>query len=129
MDSVLAGRRVLVLEDEAMVAWLLQDMLAEFGCVTVGPAVRVGEALAMIDAQAIDAAVLDVNLAGQMSYPVADQLVARGVPFVFATGYSRNRLLADYRGFPILRKPYQPAEMREALVSLFAPIEPSAKAA
>jgi CheY-like chemotaxis protein len=129
MPSLLSGRRVLVVEDEIMVAWLLQDMLAKFGCVAVGPAVRVDEALAMIDAEAIDAAVLDVNLGGQMSYPVADKLVMRGVPFVFSTGYSRARLLEDYRVFPMLQKPYEQAEMREALENLFAPVEPSAKAA
>src|SRR4051794_22900016 len=89
-DCPLSGRRVLVVEDEMIVAWLLQDMLADLGCAVVGPAARVSQALAMIDAEAIDAAVLDVNLNGQKSYPVADALAARGMPFVFSTGYGRR---------------------------------------
>ena len=92
MTSPLSGRRVLVVEDETMVAWLLEDMLADLGCAVVGPAARVNQALAMLDAEAIDAAVLDVNLNGQMSYPVADALAARGVPFVFSTGYNKDSL-------------------------------------
>jgi CheY-like chemotaxis protein len=88
MTSALSGRRVLVVEDEMMVAWLLEDMLADFGCAVVGPAAGVNQALAMLDAEAFDAAVLDVNLKGQKSYPIADTLAARGVPFVFSTGYN-----------------------------------------
>jgi len=76
-----------------IVAWLLEDMLADLGCAVIGPAASVNRALAMIDAEAIDAAVLDVNLNGQMSYPIADVLAARGVPFVFSTGYGKDRLL------------------------------------
>jgi CheY-like chemotaxis protein len=128
-DGRLAGRRVLVVEDEAMVAWMLQDMLAGLGCVAVGPAVRVGEAMGMIDAEAFDAAVLDVNLSGQMSYPVADKLVMRGVPFVFSTGYSRDRLLECYRAFPMLQKPYDRSDLRVALEAMFPTTKPSANAA
>jgi CheY-like chemotaxis protein len=95
-DCPLSGRRVLVVEDEMIVAWLLQDMLADLGCAVVGPAARVAQALAMIDAEAIDAAVLDVNLNGQKSYPVADALAARGVPFVFSTGYETESLPNAY---------------------------------
>src|SRR6202045_5470871 len=88
MTSPLSGRRVLVVEDETMVAWLLEDMLADLGCAVVGPAAHVNQALAMLDAEAIDAAVLDVNLQGQKSYPIADAIAARGVPFAFSTGYN-----------------------------------------
>jgi CheY-like chemotaxis protein len=121
MDDRLASRRVLIVEDEPMVAWLLNDMLVDFGCVVVGAADRVAEALAMIEAQPIDAAVLDVNLRGQMSYPVADVLTARGVPFVFTTGYARDRLLEAYRAFPYLLKPYHRLAMRDALLGLLSP--------
>ena len=64
-NSSLSGRRILVVEDEVIVAWLLEDMLADFGCAVIGPAARVGQALAMVEAEAIDAAVLDVNLNGE----------------------------------------------------------------
>lgn len=126
MHSPLTGRRILVVEDEMMVAWLLQDMLDHLGCVVVGPAFSVDEALAMIEAQAFDAAVLDVNLNGQMSYPVADSLVARNLPFVFSSGYASNRLQEGYRTFPALQKPYHLSELRNALLGVFAPATPSA---
>jgi CheY-like chemotaxis protein len=126
MDTQLSGRRILIVEDEPMVAWLLNDMLVDFGCTVVGSANRMEEALAMIEAQPIDAAVLDLNLGGQMSYPIADLLVARGAPFVFTTGYARNRLLDAYRACPYLLKPYHRAALRDALLKLFAP---TAKAA
>ena len=92
MNSVLSGRRVLVMEDEMLVAWALEDMLADLGCIVVGPAARVDKALALLHAEAVDLAMLDVNLNGQRSYPVADALAAKGVPFVFLTGYTRDSL-------------------------------------
>jgi CheY-like chemotaxis protein len=128
MNSPFSGRRVLVVEDEMMVAWLLEDMLADLGCAVVGPAGSVNQALAMIDAgEAIDVAVLDVNLNGQTSYPVADALAARGVPFVFSTGYDKDRLLEDYRTFPVLQKPYHQSELGDTLAKLLSPQEPSAE--
>jgi CheY-like chemotaxis protein len=93
VNNLFSGRRVLLVEDEPIVAWLLKDMLVDLGLMVVGPAASVNQALAMIDAESIDMAVLDVNLKGQMSYPIADALVARGVPFVFSTGYDIDRLL------------------------------------
>src|SRR5471032_1103864 len=99
MNNGLSGRRILVVEDEVMVAWALEDMLTGLGCAVVGPAARVKQALAMISAGAIDAAVLDVNLNGEKSYPVADALAVLGVPFVFSTGYNKNNLQGGYLGF------------------------------
>ena len=103
MNSPFFERRVLLVEDEIFVVWLVEDMLADLGCAVVGPASSVNQALAMIDAEAIDAAVLDVNLNGQMSYPIADALAARGVPFVFSTGYDKDTLSERYRTFPVLQ--------------------------
>ncbi len=125
MNSPFSGRRVLVVEDEMIVAWLLEDMLADLGCTVVGPAASVNQALAMIDAEAIDVAVLDVNLNGQMSYPIADVLAARGVPFVFSTGYDKDRLLDGYRTFPALQKPFHRSELGDTLAKLLTPKEPS----
>jgi CheY-like chemotaxis protein len=117
--SPLSGRRILVIEDEMMVAMLLKDFLADLGCTVLGPAARVEQALAMIEAAgALDAAVLDINLNGQKSYPVADALAARGVPFVFATGYSRDSMLNGHREFPLLQKPYRLSKMADALAKL-----------
>jgi CheY-like chemotaxis protein len=121
MDTQLSGRRVLIVEDEPMVAWMLDDILVAFGCVVVGSADRIAEALAMIEVTRLDAVVLDVNLRGQMSYPVADRLAALGIPFILTTGYARNRLLEAYRGYPYLLKPYHRSAMRDALLDLFTP--------
>jgi CheY-like chemotaxis protein len=129
MNSPFSGRKVLLVEDEMLVAWLVGDMLAELGCAVVGPASSVNQALAMIDAEAIDAVVLDVNLNGQMSYPVADALAARGVPFVFSTGYDRDTLLEGYRTFPVLQKSFHLSELRDKLAKLLRPKELNAESA
>lgn len=121
MDTRLSGRRILIVEDEPMIAWMLDDILVALGCTVIGSADRIAEALAMIEDRQIDAAVLDVNLRSQMSYPVADVLAARGIPFVLTTGYARDRLLPPYRAYPYLLKPYHRLAMRDALLDLFTP--------
>ena len=121
MNSPFSGRRVLMVEDEMIVAWLLEDMLTDLGCAVIGPAGNVNQARAIIKAEAIDAAVLDVNLNGQLSYPVADALAERGVPFVFSTGYDKDRLLDRHRTFPILQKPFHRSELSDALTKLLTP--------
>jgi len=118
MNSPLSGHRILLVEDEVMVSWLLEEILADFGCEVVGPAACVSQALEMIEVEAIDAAVLDVNLNGQGSYPVADALAARGVPFVFSTGYGRDSLPTGYQKFPMLQKPFSPSKLGDMLAQL-----------
>ncbi len=112
-----------------LVVWLLEDMLADLGCAVVGPASSVNQALAMINAESIDAAVLDVNLNGQMSYPIADTLAARGVPFVFSTGYDKDMLLGGYRTFPVLQKPFHRSELSDTLAKLLTPKGPRVESA
>jgi CheY-like chemotaxis protein len=129
MKSLFSGRRILLVEDEMLVVWLVEDMLADLGCTVVGPASSVSQALAMIDAEAIDAVVLDVNLNGRMSYPIADALAARGVPFVFSTGYDKETLRDGYRTVPVLQKPFHRAELSHTLAELLTPKEPSVKSA
>jgi CheY-like chemotaxis protein len=124
MNSLFSGRRVLVVEDEVMVSWALEDMLAELGCEIVGPAARVSQALAMVEGEDVDAAVLDINLNGQKSYPVADALTARGVPFVFSTGYHKDGIPNGYRDFPVLQKPYDRSKLRDTLAKLLTPEDP-----
>ena len=121
MNSGISGRRILVVEDEVMVAWTLEDMLGELGCAVIGPAARVSQALAMIKTTSIDAAVLDVNLNGEMSYAVADALSERGVPFVLSTAYNKNSLKGSYHGRPLLQKPLERAELGDALAKLLMP--------
>jgi DNA-binding NtrC family response regulator len=124
MTNSLAGRRVFVVEDEMLVAWLMEDMLAELGCTVVGPAVRVDEALRTIDSSAIDLAVVDVNLNGERSFPVVDALVERGVPFTFSTGYHADSLPVQYREFPMLRKPFARSKLSETLTMLLTSQHP-----
>lgn len=101
-----------------MVAWALEDVLAGWGCTVVGPVGRIGKALAMLDAEVLDMAVLDISLNGQRSYPVADALAARGKPFVFLTGYSRGSLPLQYQAGPVLQKPFEQSELGNALAEL-----------
>ena len=125
MNRPFSNRRALLVEDEMLVAWLIEDMLADLGCAVIGPASSVNQALAMIDAEAVDAAVLDLNLNGQMSYPVADALAAHSVPFIISTGYDKDTLPDDYRACPVLQKPFQRSELSDALAKLLTPKEPS----
>jgi CheY-like chemotaxis protein len=100
------GPRVLVVEDEAMVAMMLEDMLLDLGCAIVGPAATLQAGLTLARAAAIDAAVLDVNLSGDKAFPIADALAERGVPFVYATGYGRAGLRAEDAARIVVQKPY-----------------------
>jgi CheY-like chemotaxis protein len=114
----LAGKRVLIVEDETLVAMLLEDMIAELGGSVVGPASRLDRALqiARDPSVAIDVALLDVNLAGEDAFPVAAALAERGVPFAFSTGYGGDRLPQRWSGRPALNKPFMPEQVAGALV-------------
>ena len=118
MSSIsLSGVRVLVVEDEMMVSMLLEDMLSDIGCTPVGPATRMEPALKLIEHAGFDAAILDVNLNGHETYPIADALAARAIPFVFASGYSTSRLRDKYRNIPSLRKPFRQQELEGTLAA------------
>ncbi|NGN45054.1 response regulator [Mesorhizobium sp. CGMCC 1.15528] len=118
MDKLLSGRQVLVVEDEMLVLIMIEDMLADLGCELVVAAATVKQALAAIDAQVFDVAMLDMNLNGDNTYSVADALAARGVPFVFSTGYSGHEMRDGYRDRPLLKKPF----MEKELAEIFAPL-------
>lgn len=126
MTAALDGVRVLVVEDEFLIAMLLQDTLESAGCVVSGPIPRLAEALDAADGGTYDAAVLDVNLAGERVDPVAHALARRDIPFVFVTGYGANTLPADYAHRPSLRKPFKMAELLDTLSSVVAPPSVSA---
>ena len=110
--ATLREKQVLVVEDEALVAMLVEDALLDAGARIVGPAVSVGEALRLIEGTAseggLTAAVLDINLAGEAVMPVADRLAALGVPFLFATGYSEGCDTGGHAAAPVLHKPFDP---------------------
>jgi CheY-like chemotaxis protein len=102
----LRGLRVLIVEDEALIASLVEDFLIDLGCEVIGPAMHMEEAVQLAREAAIDGATLDVNIVGEKVYPVADILTERGVPFVFMTGYGAAGLRASDSGRPVLQKPY-----------------------
>jgi CheY-like chemotaxis protein len=117
MSQGFAGRRVLIVEDESLVAMLLETILEDMDCVPVGPAATVDEGLRIAqDDERIDAALLDVNVAGKQVFPVAQALKDRGVPFVFSTGYGEGGLPDEWRGQPTLQKPFTEAAVRDALM-------------
>ena len=117
MIQPLNGRRVLVVEDESLVAMLLETILEDMGCTPVGPASNIDDGAAMArDTTELDAALLDVNVAGRQVFPVAEALKARGVPFVFSTGYGEGGLPDEWRGNPTIQKPFTEAAVRDALM-------------
>ena len=104
----LRGRRVLVVEDEMMIAMLVEDMLSDLGCDVVGPAHGLESALKLASEELnLDAALLDVNLAGQPVFAVADALRAKGVPAIFSTGYGEAGLRDVDAGAQVLQKPFR----------------------
>jgi CheY-like chemotaxis protein len=111
------GKRVLVVEDELMIRMLLQDMLDDLGHTLAGEAGRLDEALTLAQQAEFDIAILDVNLAGQPISPVVEVLVARGLPFVFATGYGQRGVPEAYRKIPTLQKPFQADALAVALAA------------
>jgi DNA-binding NtrC family response regulator len=106
LRQVLAGLKVLVVEDETMLFFLAEDMLAELGCASVRHASRVKDALAVLADERPDVAVLDVNLAGEQAYPIAEKLAAMNVPFIFATGYGSEGIPPNWANRPVVQKPF-----------------------
>jgi DNA-binding response OmpR family regulator len=123
-SMLLLGRRVLVVEDELMIADLWEGILTAAGCAVLGPFSRLAPALVCISAEsAIDAALLDVQLHGETILPVAEALAARDVPFLFATGYGAGGVPARFRDRPILTKPCPMRAVLAAVAQLIAASE------
>lgn len=112
----LKGKRILVVEDEALIAVMVEDMLTELGSIVVGPAATIEQALALARTEAIDGAVLDVNVRGERIDPVAEALAGRGVPMLFATGYGEVRL-ASGAPVTVIDKPYTQEKLARGLAS------------
>lgn len=118
-EQRLLGLQVFVVEDELLVSIMLEDMLADFGCIVAGVAATVDQALSMVKAtDVIDAAILDVNIGGEMIFPVADLLLERKVPCVFSTGYGPVDLNARYPICRRLNKPYAAEDMATVLADV-----------
>jgi two-component sensor histidine kinase len=114
---VISGNRVMIVEDEALVAMVVSESLSLLGCTVVGPFSRCADAMAAADAGEMDAAILDVNLDGEMVYPLAEMLVARGVPFIFVTGYGAESIDRRFAQIPVIQKPVE----RHMLQRIFVP--------
>ena len=111
----LAGRRVLVIEDESLVAMLIEDVLLDMDCEVAGLASRLHDAMEKAKSLAFDVAILDVNLNGKETFPIAEVLLERGIPFVFATGYGTAVLPGPLQNVPVLHKPFQQRDLETAL--------------
>ena len=112
----LQGKRVLIVEDEVLLSMMLEDVFSDAGAQVVGPAATVEQAMALIAAEVIDVALLDVFLRDQRSDPVAEILRQRGVPYVLATGYN-NPEGAELASAPTLQKPYRLDQLEASLIA------------
>lgn len=119
-EDLLNGARVLVVEDEAAISMLLEDMLLDFGCTVVGPAARLSTALEMAASEAFEVAILDVNVAGEPIYPVAEAIVKRNLPIVFSTGYGGAGIREPFRDRPVVQKPFSQADLKRTLLAAVA---------
>lgn len=115
----LSGLRILVVEDTWLVAEVIMDQLRDEGCEIVGPASRLKRALEFAREANFDGALLDVNLAGEYCFPVAQVLGERGIPFVFLTGYGEDAIPAEYRSMPRLMKPFRNSDLVRAASERF----------
>ncbi len=111
----LRGARTVVIEDSAILATELVEILAELGCVVVGPATTTAAVKRILDSEEVDAAVVDINLNGVRTFEPATLLAKQGVPFVFVSGYSEASIPAEFRSVRFLRKPVDPATLATAV--------------
>lgn len=112
------SKRVLIVEDEVLVAMLVEELLERLGFEVAAVSSRLEEALELARTIEIDFAMLDINLNGRQSFPVAEALRARGVPFIFATGYGERALAGDFDQVPVVQKPFSRKDLNAALEKL-----------
>ena len=119
--KTLRGLRILVVEDEFLIACQIEETLSDAGCEVVGPAPHLERAMKIAEDETLDGAILDVNLRGDKVYPVAVRLRDRGIPFIFATGYTGDYLPECFRKAPLLPKPLNTAMLLKQARASFAP--------
>lgn len=107
--------QVLVVEDESMVAMMIEDMLEDLGHCVLATSGRMPEASKLVSSASADLAILDVNLNGEETYPLAASLASRKIPFIFATAYGSSGIKAEWSGVPVLQKPFQSSQLAEAI--------------
>jgi DNA-binding response OmpR family regulator len=114
----LAGLKILVAEDETLLFFLAEAILIDLGCTEVRHAYRVQGALDLLARERVDFAVLDVNLAGERSYPIAEELTALKVPFIFTTGYGREGMPLHWADRAVVQKPFTTLELGNAIIAV-----------
>lgn len=114
----MSGLRVLVVEDEMVVAMLVEDMVSDLGYEVAGVVSRVEDAMKLVDTGTFDCAVLDVHLNGRVIFPFADALAKRDIPFLFATGYGERGIPPEHAKRPVLQKPFRGEDLKRALLRL-----------
>jgi DNA-binding response OmpR family regulator len=119
-DASLTGRRVLIVEDTFVIATELEHALRKFGCEVIGPCATVETGASGARTEPIDLALLDLNLDGELVYPVAHELLLRGIPFVFLTGYGGESIDELFRGAPCLTKPFGLSELKQVMCAVLA---------
>ena len=110
--------RILIVEDEVVVAMLIEDMVGELGYAVGGVASRVSDAISLVERDSFDFAILDVHLNGKEVFPLADILLKRGIPFMFATAFGARGIPNAYLQYPVLQKPFSSLELKRALLRL-----------
>jgi two-component sensor histidine kinase/DNA-binding response OmpR family regulator len=121
--DALAGKRIMVVEDELLISMMVKQMLSDLGAVVVGPYNSLSKGLMAVQSESMDGAVLDFNLAGEPADPLANVLAARSVPFLFITGYERDSIDRRYANVPVLQKPIEADSLQRVLVSLLGSLK------
>ncbi|MCC6914754.1 MAG: response regulator [Rhodospirillaceae bacterium] len=124
--SCLAGLRILIVEDDALVALNLQEFVESLGCTVVGPMGRLAAALDVLDRVSIDGAMLDINLHGEMVYPLAERLAERRTPMLFCSGYAFTQAVPKrFQDYPQVAKPMVEQTLRTAMMETFGVLKVS----
>lgn len=117
---MLNGQRILVLEEQPLIAQLIVEMLVEMNCRVIGPASRLPEAVSLLVENDVDAAILDVKIEGQSTAPVAEELVRRAIPWAFASSNEAEEIGRRYPDIPIIMKPFNSGHLQAVLKSLLS---------
>lgn len=115
MSGDFAGTRVLLVEDETLVALMIEDMIDDIGAMLIATVSTIGEAMATLESARPDIAMLDINVGGDQVFPVCERLAELGIPFVFSTGYGEHGVPPQWRASPVLQKPYSASQLADAL--------------
>jgi DNA-binding response OmpR family regulator len=118
-----SGLRVLIVDDESMVAMMIEDMLTDLGHLVLATSGNMSKASKLVADASADLAILDVNLNGEETYPLATSLTKRKIPFIFATGYGSSGIKGEWSEVPVLQKPFQSSELAAAIDRAIRPLQ------